>query len=74
MHGTNGLSEDVVRRCIGSGVTKVNVNKLVLGESLEWVKERAGKETLTVVMEGTVERVKGLMERWMDVCGSSGKG
>jgi len=72
MHGTNGFSEDTMKECIKRGVTKVNVNKLVLRDYLDYFKANASKVTLTKLMEVGVEKAQKLCEWQMDVCGSTG--
>ncbi|KAI0474058.1 ketose-bisphosphate aldolase [Xylariaceae sp. FL0804] len=73
LHGTNDFPEDVMRRCIAGGVTKVNVNKLVLDDYLAHLKRRAPEASLTALMEEGVAEIQKLVEWQMDVCGSSGK-
>lgn len=73
MHGTNGFSEEVMRECVKRGVSKVNVNKLVLEGANEFVRANAASVPLTRLMEGAVEKARALGEWQMDVCGSSGK-
>jgi fructose-bisphosphate aldolase, class II len=73
LHGTNGFSEEIMRECIKHGVSKVNVNKLVLDDYLMHLGENAGKLPLTTLMEQGVEEVVKLMEWQMDVCFSSGR-
>jgi len=62
-----------MQRCIDAGVSKINVNKLVLDEYLQDLPVSAGKKNLTTLMEDGVEMVSQAMEHWMDACGSSGK-
>lgn len=73
MHGTNGFPEDIMRECIKRGVSKVNVNKLVLKDSNDYIKANAATVTLTKLMEVGVEKARALGEWQMDVCGSTGK-
>ncbi|TLD30668.1 hypothetical protein PspLS_01736 [Pyricularia sp. CBS 133598] len=73
LHGTNGFPEDIMKKCIAGGVTKVNVNKLVLDDYLVHLKENASKLTLTTLMEEGVREARKLMEWQMDVVGSTGK-
>lgn len=73
MHGTNGFPEEIMRKCIENGVSKVNVNKLVFGDAMVYVRENARDTTLTVLMEVSVVSAQRAMEHWMDVCGSTGK-
>lgn len=73
LHGTNGFSKDIMKKCIAGGVTKVNVNKLVLDDYLAHLKDNASKLTLTTLMEEGVREARKLMEWQMDVVGSTGK-
>ncbi|TVY38111.1 putative fructose-bisphosphate aldolase [Lachnellula occidentalis] len=73
LHGTNDFPEDVMRRCIKGGVSKVNVNKLILEDYLQHLKKNASTLSLTVLLEEGVEEVQRMMEWQMDVCGSTGK-
>lgn len=72
LHGTNDFPETIMTRCIRGGVSKVNVNKLVLDDYLVHLKTRAAAASLTTSMEQGVAAVRGLMEWQMDVCRSSG--
>ncbi|KAJ9658554.1 hypothetical protein H2201_007761 [Coniosporium apollinis] len=73
LHGTNGFSEETMRECIKRGVSKINVNKLVLDDYLEHLKREAPRLSLTQLMEEGVEETVRLMEWQMDVCYSAGK-
>ncbi|RSL87241.1 hypothetical protein CDV31_016291 [Fusarium ambrosium] len=73
LHGTNDFSQDIMTRCISGGVSKVNVNKLVLDDYLTHLKEQASKLSLTTLMEQGVKEAQKLMEWQMDVCGSTGQ-
>ncbi|CVK96804.1 related to fructose-bisphosphate aldolase [Fusarium mangiferae] len=73
LHGTNDFPENIMKACIKGGVSKVNVNKLVLDDYLIHIKEQASKLNLTTLMEEGVEKAQKLTEWQMDVCGSSGK-
>ncbi|KAF5977896.1 tagatose 1 6-diphosphate aldolase [Fusarium coicis] len=73
LHGTNDFPDDIMKSCIKGGVSKVNVNKLVLDDYLIHIKEQASKLNLTTLMEEGVEKAHKLTEWQMDVCGSSGK-
>ncbi|CAK7237828.1 hypothetical protein SBRCBS47491_010163 [Sporothrix bragantina] len=73
LHGTNDFSEDVMKKCIRGGVSKINVNKLVLDDYLVFQKnESAGLPSTTLVERG-IATTQTLVEWQMDVCGSTGK-
>ncbi|KAF3914507.1 hypothetical protein AA313_de0207622 [Arthrobotrys entomopaga] len=73
LHGTNDFPEDVMKRCIKQGVSKVNVNKLILDDYLVHLQNSASKLSLTKLMEEGVEHVIRSIGWQMDVCGSTGK-
>ncbi|KAI1638791.1 ketose-bisphosphate aldolase [Biscogniauxia mediterranea] len=73
LHGTNDFPADVTRRCIAGGVSKVNVNKLVLDDYLAHLKAKAPTASLTTLMEEGVKEIQKRVEWQMDVCGSTGK-
>jgi fructose-bisphosphate aldolase class II len=62
-----------MKKCIKGGVSKVNVNKLILDDYLEHLKKNASNLSLTTLMEDGVKEAQRLMEWQMDVCGSTGK-
>lgn len=62
-----------MKNCISGGVSKVNVNKLVLDDYLVLMQEQASKLSLTNLMEQGVKEAQKLTEWQMDVCGSTGK-
>lgn len=73
LHGTNDFTESIMKKCITGGISKVNVNKLVLEDYLQHLKANASMLPLTTLMEQGVDKVQKLMEWQMDVCGSTGK-
>lgn len=73
LHGTNDFPEDIMKSCISGGVSKVNVNKLVLDDYLILMQEKASTLSLTNFMEEGVKAAQKLTEWQMDVCGSTGK-
>lgn len=62
-----------MKRCIRGGVSKVNVNKLILDDYLQHLQKNASKLSLTVLMKEPPKEVQKMMEWQVDVCGSSGK-
>ena len=73
LHGTNGLEPALMKQCIAAGVSKVNVNKLVLADYYTHLKANVGKLPHTALIEQGVQEVRGLTARWMEICGSVGK-
>ncbi|KAJ5965253.1 ketose-bisphosphate aldolase [Penicillium waksmanii] len=72
LHGTNDFSPELTKECIKAGVSKVNVNKLVLDPWYENLHKNA-TYPLTELMESGIRVLNEEMQRWMDIVGSSGK-
>ena len=73
LHGTNEFPHEIMAKCIERGVTRINVNKLVLSNYNEYVAANTGKVPLTQLMEKGTSLMQQQMEGWMDAIGSSGK-
>ncbi len=73
LHGTNGFPPDIMKKCIKLGVTRVNVNKLVMDPYFDYTKEHTGKKPLTTAMDEGTDLIQKMCEEWMDHIGSSGK-
>lgn len=73
LHGTNGYPPELLQKCITAGISKINVNKLVLEGYTRHLHSQAAKVPLTKLMEEAVEQVARLQGEQMDICGSSGK-
>jgi fructose-bisphosphate aldolase class II len=74
LHGTNTFPDETTQKCIKGGMTRINVNDLVLSKYNEYVKENTGKVPLTELMGKGTDLIQELCEYQMDVMGSSGKG
>ncbi|RAL03155.1 class II fructose-bisphosphate aldolase [Aspergillus ibericus CBS 121593] len=72
LHGTNDFPPELCRACIAAGVTKFNVNKLVLDPWHEYLRANVHKPLTQLMTEG-IDVLTQAMEGWMDVMGSSGK-
>jgi fructose-bisphosphate aldolase, class II len=72
LHGTNDFSPELTQRCVAAGVTKLNVNKLLLWTWSEFVAKNATLP-ITKLIEGGIDAVQRETERWMHICGSAGK-
>lgn len=73
LHGTNDFPAEVLQRCIRSGAIKLNVNKLILEVWNVFLRENAAKMGLVSLIEEGMKVLQVETERWMDICGSSGK-
>lgn len=73
MHGTNEFTAEILEKCVQAGMTRLNVNELVLWKYNQYrTKEGAGKP-LTEYMEKSTELIQERLEWMMDVIGSTGK-
>ncbi|CDK28784.1 unnamed protein product [Kuraishia capsulata CBS 1993] len=73
LHGTNDFTEELLKENIKLGVTKLNVNRLVLDKHFEYFEKNADKVGLTELIEVSNDLIVQRTEHWMDVCGSSGR-
>jgi fructose-bisphosphate aldolase class II len=73
IHGTNGFAPELIKRCVVAGVTKINVNRLVLDDYYDHLRENVGKMSHTQLIEEGIQKVTDLTIRWMEICGSAGK-
>ncbi|KAJ3457058.1 hypothetical protein MRS44_014199 [Fusarium solani] len=72
LHGTNDFAPEIMQRCIQHGAVKLNINKLILEVWNVYVREHA-QEPLMQLMDHGMGVLQAEVERWMDICGSSGK-
>ena len=74
MHGTNGFEPELMKRCIKAGVSKINVNRLVLDDYYDHLRANlgnVGKIPHTKLLEEGVEKVVKQTIEWMEICGSA---
>ena len=62
-----------MKKCIAGGVTKVNLNKLIMDKYTEHINARTGRMEFSKLMEGGIDAYQTLIEHQMDVLGSTGK-
>jgi fructose-bisphosphate aldolase class II len=74
LHGTTGLSDNLLKSCISKGIRKVNVNKAILGNYFQHMKTNSAHSSFTELMEKGVEHVQTSVEKYIEICGSTGKG
>lgn len=73
LHGTNGFPDELTGQCIAAGISKINVNKLVLADYNRHLQICAATLPQTqLIEEGTVQVAK-MQEYQMKVCLSAGK-
>jgi len=73
LHGTNEFTGEILQKCVKAGMTRLNVNELVLWRYNHYVKENTGKVPLTDLMENGTQLIQERLEWMMDIVGSSGK-
>lgn len=73
LHGTNSFPDEIMKACVKGGMTRCNVNDLVLRKYDKYVAENTGKVPLTELMGKGTELIQELIEHQMDVMGSTGK-
>jgi fructose-bisphosphate aldolase class II len=73
LHGTNDFPPEVMQRCIRAGAVKLNVNKLLLEVGNEVLRSKAAGWSLVQLIDEQLKVIQAETERWMDICGSSGK-
>lgn len=72
LHGTNDFTPEIMQDCIAAGAVKLNVNKLLLQVWHVHQRENAHLPLMQRTDEG-IEVLQAEVERWMDICRSSGK-
>lgn len=73
MHGTNGFTAEILDECVKAGMTRLNVNQLVLWKSEQYKRGEGGKASLTEFMETSSQLIEERLEWMMDAIGSTGK-
>lgn len=73
LHGTNEFIPEILNKCIERGVTRVNVNKMVLSDYFEYTNANTGKVPLTELLETGTAKIQAQCEGWMDAMGCAGK-
>lgn len=73
LHGTNGFEPDLMKKCIAAGVSKVNVNKLVLDNYYTHLEKSVGKMPHTNLIEQGMNQVIAQSMEWMKICGSANR-
>ena len=71
LHGADSFTKEIYEKCIGHGVSKVNINKFMNNEYLE--VQRKGLKTITSVIEEGTQAMQAAVESCIDMLGSAGK-
>ncbi|KAK4173209.1 ketose-bisphosphate aldolase [Triangularia setosa] len=72
LHGADPFDEEIFRKCMAGGVTKVNINK-GMNNHYAWTQEKMRGKPLTSVIEKGTEAMQVAIERYMHWLGSAGK-
>lgn len=73
LHGTNGFPDDLTQQCIAAGVSKINVNKLVLDDYNTHLKSKASSLPQTQLIDEGIAHVVRMQKHQMAVVGSAGR-
>jgi fructose-bisphosphate aldolase, class II len=73
MHGTNEFTDEILRECVGAGMTRLNVNQLVIHKYEDWCAEAGKRVPLTEFMEKSSALIQERIEWMIDCIGSAGK-
>ncbi|KAF2089285.1 putative fructose-bisphosphate aldolase [Saccharata proteae CBS 121410] len=72
LHGADPFTEEIFSTCVGHGVSKVNLNKVLNAPYTLVQQERAGKAPLTTVIEEATDAMQRAVEGAMEQLGSVG--
>lgn len=73
LHGADPYTKEIFQQCIECGVSKINLNKVLNGEFVRVMQERAGRAPLTTIIEEATDAMQKAVEKRMDMLGSSGR-
>lgn len=73
LHGVNKFSEELTRKLIAAGITKINVNRDILMDYYEHLERRVNRIPFTQLLEEGVDIVADSMAFHMDIVMSSGQ-
>ncbi|EKG10753.1 Ketose-bisphosphate aldolase class-2 [Macrophomina phaseolina MS6] len=73
LHGADPFTQEIFQKCIGHGVSKININKVLNNPYVDAWKEGAGKKPLTTVIEEGTLAMQKAVEDCIEMLGSAGK-
>jgi ketose-bisphosphate aldolase len=75
LHGSSGLSDEVIRQCIAAGVSKVNVGTEVHHAYKIALAKALSDKSITIMELGRAskEAMKVVINRWIRLCNADGK-
>lgn len=62
-----------MKRCVAAGISKINVNKLVLDDYYDHLRANVGEMPHTQLIEEGIQKVTDLTIKRMEICRSAGK-
>ncbi|KAF2270961.1 putative fructose-bisphosphate aldolase [Lojkania enalia] len=73
LHGADPFTKEIFQRCIGHGVSKININKVLNNPCQDVWERRANKAPFTSVIEEATMEMQKAVEGCCDMLGSTGK-
>ncbi|KAF2110115.1 putative fructose-bisphosphate aldolase [Lophiotrema nucula] len=73
LHGADPFTKEIFGKCIGAGVSKININKVLNNPCQKVWAEKAGKAAFTSVIEEATSEMQKAVEGCCDMLGSTGK-
>lgn len=73
LHGTNDFTPDIIHQSIEAGMSKINVNKLVLDTHLKYFQTMSGQVSYTDLLDKSNDLLVERMCYWLDVFESTNK-
>ena len=70
MHRTNEFTAEIFQQCVAAGMTRLNVNQVVLRDYEDYCKASAGRIPLTNFMETSSRLIQQRLDWMMDAIGS----
>lgn len=71
LHGADPFTKEIFQKCIGHGISKININRVMNNEYLR-IQQKGIKNITGVIEEGT-KAMQEAIERCIDMLGSAGK-
>ena len=72
LHGCDGFTKDIYRKCIERGITKVNINGAMNDEFVKVMGKSADRKLTSIIAQGT-DAMEAAVRGFMDELGSVGK-
>ncbi|KAF2254615.1 putative fructose-bisphosphate aldolase [Trematosphaeria pertusa] len=73
LHGADPFTKEIFQKCIGHGVSKININKVLNNPCQKVWADHAGTKPFTYVIEEATNEMQKAVEMCCDMLGSTGK-